>query len=194
MNGYEKRTLLKKESIINTARKLFTQRGVTDVKISEIAAKANVSQVSIYNYFGDKNNLAKEVLIIILDEVIQEYEEILNRDIPFPEKLTIIMTKKHAAVIEASCSLFSSYAWSDKVLRQVYREAALIKSTHIYLKFIKLGKKEGAIEKWIPDDAILSYLNASITIMQDPDYLKTNDEYKLGIFRLFLYGLLGKEN
>jgi len=57
-----------------------------------------------------------------------------------------------------------------------------------------LGKKEGVIEKWIPDEAILSYLNASITIMQNPDYLKTNDEYKLGISRLFLYGLLGKKN
>jgi hypothetical protein len=55
---------------------------------------------------------------------------------------------------------------------------------------VQLGKKEGVIEKWIPDEAILSYLNASITIMQNPDYLKTNDEYKLGISRLFLYGLL----
>jgi AcrR family transcriptional regulator len=193
MNGYEKRTQLKRQSIIDNARELFTQRGVTDVKISEIAARADVSQVSIYNYFGDKNQLAKEVLIVMLDEVIQEYDEILNRDIPFPEKLTIIMTKKHSAVIETSNSLFSAYAWSDKVLRQVYREAALIKSTHIYLKFIQLGKKEGTIEKWIPNEAILSYLNASITILQDPEYLKTNDEYKLGIFRLFLYGLLGKE-
>jgi len=194
MNGYEKRTQLKKQSILNTARELFARRGVTDVKISEIAARANVSQVSIYNYFGDKNKLAREVLTVMLNEVIQEYDEILNRDIPFPEKLTIIMTKKHAAVIEASSSLFSANAWSDKVLRQVYREAALTKSTHIYLKFIRLGKKEGAIEKWIPDETILSYLNASITIMQDPNYLKTSDEYKLGIFRLFLYGLLGKEN
>jgi AcrR family transcriptional regulator len=193
MNGYEKRTQLKKQSIIDNARELFIQRGVTEVKISEIAARANVSQVSIYNYFGDKNQLAKEVLIVMLDEVIQEYDEILNRDIPFPEKLEIIMTKKHSAVIEASSSLFSAYAWSDKVLRQVYREAALIKSTHIYLKFIQLGKKEGTIEKWIPDEAILSYLSASITIMQDPEYLKTNDAYKLGIFRLFLYGLLGKK-
>ncbi|NLB52485.1 MAG: TetR/AcrR family transcriptional regulator, partial [Syntrophomonadaceae bacterium] len=118
MNGYEKRTQLKKQSIIDNARELFTQRGVTDVKISEIAARANVSQVSIYNYFGDKNKLAKEVLIVMLDEVIQEYDKILNGDIPFPEKLKIIMTKKHSAVIEASSSLFSAYGWSDQVLRQ----------------------------------------------------------------------------
>ena len=44
MNGYEKRTQAKKEAILNVARELFTKRGIADVKISEIAAKANVSQ------------------------------------------------------------------------------------------------------------------------------------------------------
>jgi hypothetical protein len=34
------------------------------------------------------------------------------------------MAKKHDAVIGASRSHFSEYAWSDKVLQQVYWEAA----------------------------------------------------------------------
>ncbi len=194
MNGYERRTEAKKKAIINAARELFTERGVTEVGVGEIAAKAHVSQVSIYNYFGDKNTLAKEVLIAFVDKAIQEYEEILNREIPFPEKLKIIMTRKQDAVIEASRSHFSEYAWRDKILRQVYWEAAAVKSNHIYLKFIELGKKEGAIDEHIPDDAILKYLYSSISIMQEPDYLKTSHEYKLGIFRLFLYGLLGKQS
>ncbi|MBB6214246.1 AcrR family transcriptional regulator [Anaerosolibacter carboniphilus] len=193
MNGYEKRTKAKKESIINAARELFTERGITDVGISEIAAKAGVSQVSIYNYFGDKNSLAKEVLISYLDQSIQEYEEILKGDIPFSEKLKIIMDKKHDAVIEVSRSNFSKYAWEDKTLQQVYKEAATIKATSIYTKFIELGKKEGAIDESIPNDAILSFLFSSVSIMQQSDYLKTSLEYKMGILRLFLYGLLGKE-
>lgn len=193
MNGYEKRTQAKKNAIIQSARTLFVERGVTDVGVGEIAAQAKVSQVSIYNYFGDKNTLAKEVLIAILDQIIQEYEEILNKEIPFLEKLQIIMEKKYEAVIEASLSHFSEYAWSDKVLRQVYWEAVAIKSAHIYSEFIELGKKEGAIDEAIPSEAILKYLHMSTAIMQDPEYLKTSEDYKLGIFRLFLYGLLGKE-
>lgn len=193
MNGYEKRTKAKKESIINAARELFTERGITDVGISEIAAKAGVSQVSIYNYFGDKNSLAKEVLISYLDQSIQEYEEILKRNIPFSEKLKTIMNKKHDAVIEVSRSNFSKYAWEDKTLQQVYKEAATIKATSIYTKFIELGKREGAIDESIPNDAILSFLFSSVSIMQQSDYLKTSLEYKMGILRLFLYGLLGKE-
>lgn len=193
MNGYERRTEAKKKAIIDAARELFTERGVTDVGVGEIAAKAGVSQVSIYNYFSDKHTLAKEVLIAFLDKAIQEYEEILNRGIPFSEKLEIVMAKKQDAVIGASRSHFSEYAWSDKVLQQVYWEAAAVKSAHIYLRFIDLGKKEGAIDERIPNDAILKYLYSSISILQEPEYLKTSGEYKLGIFKLFLYGLLGKE-
>ena len=65
LNGYERRTKAKKESIVNAARKLFTTRGITDVSIKEIAAKANVSQVTIYNIFGSKNALQKKCLFLI---------------------------------------------------------------------------------------------------------------------------------
>lgn len=193
MNGFEKRTKAKKDSIINAAWQLFSKRGITDVSINEIAAKAEVSQVSIYNYFGNKNNLAKEVLASYLDKTIDEYDEILEREIPFSEKLKIIMDKKHEATAELSHSAFSKYAWEDKTFQQAYKEAANSKAISVYIKFIELGKKEGAIDNNIPTDAILAFLLSSISIIEQSDYLKTSSEYKRGILKLFFYGLLGKE-
>ena len=192
MNGYERRTKAKKDSIINAAWELFSERGITDVGISEIAAKAKVSQVSIYNYFGDKNTLAKEVLVSYLDKTIKGYDEILEREIPFYEKLKLIIDKKHKATTELSSSAFSKYAWEDKTLQQVYKEAAHSKAISGYIKFIELGKKEGAIDKGIPTDAILAFLLSSVSIIEQSDYLKTSPEYKMGILRLFFYGILGK--
>lgn len=192
MTGYEKRTNAKKEAIINVARDLFTNRGVTDVGISEIAAKAQVSQVSIYNYFGDKSSLAREALISYLDKSIHEYEEILSRDIPFVEKLNIIIDIKHDSITELSRSNFSEQAWEDKILQQLFKEAAVDKALSIYTKFIELGINEGVIDRSIPKDAILSFLFSSMSIIQSSDYLNTSSEYKMGILRLFLYGLIGK--
>lgn len=191
MNGYEKRTQTKKESIINSARELFIKRGITDVSISEIAAKANVSQVSIYNYFGDKNSLAKEVLISYIDSLVNEYDEILESNIPFEEKLKIIITKKYDAVTNLSKTSFSSYAWQDKTLKDIYSEAANLKIRAIFMKFIQKGKSEGYISKAIPDEAILSFLTASSYITQQTDYIDKGDDYKIGIINLFLYGLIG---
>jgi len=193
MNGYEKRTKLKKDSIINAAWELFSKRGITDVHISEIAAKAKVSQVSIYNYFGDKKTLAREVLASYLDKAIKGYDEILEREISFSEKLKLIIDKKNKATTELSRSAFSEYAWEDKLLQQVYKKAVNSKAISVYKKFIELGKKENAIDKNIPDDAILAFLLSSVSIIEQSDYLKTSPEYKMGILQLFFYGLLGRE-
>ena len=103
------------------------------------------------------------------------------------------MDKKYSAVVDISQSSFTKYAQKDKTLQQIYKEASTTKAISIYKKFIKLGKEEGAIDHTISDDAIMSFLLSIVSIMQQPDYLKTSLEYRMDIFRLFLYGILGKE-
>lgn len=194
MNGYERRTKAKKEAIINAARKLFSERGVTDVGISEIAEKAKVSQVTIYNYFGDKNTLAGEALVSYIDAAIREFEVILEKEIPFSEKLKSIVGIKHDMMLEVSSSYFSKYAWEDKALRQILKEAATKRAINLYIRFIELGKNEDAIDKSIPSDAILSYFQSAISVIQSPEFFKTSSEYKMGFLKLFLYGIIGKEH
>lgn len=194
VNGYEKRTKQKKDSILEIATKLFIERGITNVSISEISTKAGVSQVSIYNYFGDKNNLAREAFISYIKQVVREYEELLDRDIPFSEKIEQIMCKKHNAILELSHSDFSQQAMEDKAFRQLYKEAASIQAQSVYGKFIQVGKKAGAIDPSLSDDALLTFLLSSASIMHQPDYYKKSIKYKENILNLFLYGLLGKHH
>jgi AcrR family transcriptional regulator len=190
MNGYEKRTHVKKAAILEVARELFAERGVTDVGVSEIAAKARVSQVSIYNYFGDKQHLVREVLLSYLDSSMQEYEEILKQAIPFGEKLKRILNEKRDLIVEISRAKFSQAAWEDKSFQKLFREAALAKAVGIYTQFIEEGKKEGAIDERMPNDAILAYLLSTVSIIQRPEYLNTSPEYKMAIVHLFLHGVL----
>lgn len=193
MNGYERRTKAKKEAVVSAARELFTARGIKDVGVGEIAAKAGVSQVTIYHYFNDKNALVKEILQFYLDKAIREYEDILVRDVPFPQKLKAALEREHDDEAEAARSHFSEYAWGDKALQEAFEEAAAEKSACLYRKFIGLGKKEGFIDVDIPDDAILAILFALIPVFHLPDSRKANGEYRKGVAKLLLYGLLGKE-
>jgi AcrR family transcriptional regulator len=192
-DGFERRSELKKQAIIQAAKELFTERGVTDVGISEIAAKAHVSQVSIYNYFGDKNTLAKEVFTAILDAEIEKFEEILDTDIPFCEKYKILSVKNRRRILEIKSSQFRQYALQDKVLQRLFEEALTIKSIHAYMKFVEAGKKEGANNKDIPDDAIRDFIVQLVSFIQRPDFLQMSEVYIAGFFKLMLYGLFGKE-
>ncbi len=64
MNGFERRRELKKKSILQAAYDLFSARGIKDVGIAEIAQKAAVSQVSIYNFFDSKENLVRQAMFV----------------------------------------------------------------------------------------------------------------------------------
>jgi len=191
LNGFEKRTKAKKAAIIDAARELFTARGIQGVSISEIAERANVSQVSIYNYFGDKNSLAKEAFLSFIEQAISKFELILEGDAPFAEKLELIMQDKSDMVKQVALSHFDELALGDKVLLTVLGEAVMDKVTVLYQSFIEMGKKEGAINPAISTEAAMSYLMMTMSIFERPDFLTTSDDYKLGMIELFLYGLVG---
>ena len=66
MNGFERRTELKKDKIRTAALKLFCTYGPDKTSINEIAQEAGVSPASIYNYFGSKEGLMKDTIINFL--------------------------------------------------------------------------------------------------------------------------------
>jgi len=193
MNGYEKRTQIKKQAIIDAARELFARRGFSGVGINDIADKSGISHVSIYNYFGDKKSLAVAALASYLDKAIEEYEVILEQEVPFTEKLRRIMDLKFSKFEEVASSYFSTLAWDDKAFQEVYKEAAYVKAVPVYTRFIELGKAEGAVDPNIPTEAILAYIFQVMPLLQHKDYLRTSVGYKGGLFKLFLYGILGQE-
>jgi len=193
MNGYEKRTAAKKAAIIEAARELFTQRGMRHVSVGEIAKKAGVSQVSIYNYFIDKNTLAKEAFISFIDAVIAEYEWIMERNISFEEKIIQIMQNKSEVVGRIAVTYFNEQALGDMILNQVFQEALNEKADVFYQKFIALGKKAGYIDENVPAEAAISFLLMLADYIQHPGYAAESEELKTGIINLFMYGLIGKK-
>ena len=53
----QNKTELRKRQIIDTATKVFAQRGFNETTISEIAKEAKISEASIYEYFSTKEGL-----------------------------------------------------------------------------------------------------------------------------------------
>ncbi|HET8842133.1 MAG TPA: helix-turn-helix domain-containing protein, partial [Ktedonobacteraceae bacterium] len=87
MNGYERRSQRKREAILDAAQQLFFERGITSVHVAEIAMQAQVSQVTIYHYFGNKQELAFEVIKRLMNRAMDDAEQLLTMDIPFRAKL-----------------------------------------------------------------------------------------------------------
>nr|WP_231097501.1 TetR/AcrR family transcriptional regulator [Dehalococcoides mccartyi] len=96
MDGFEKRKTQSKEAILRVALELFEQHGFSRVCIPEIARQAGVSPVTVYNHFGNKEALIKEIFKVFLDNLLDSYRKIIEAKMPFEEKLETLFFSQEA--------------------------------------------------------------------------------------------------
>ena len=191
MNGYQRRTEAKKEAILETARRLFAARGLQDVSIKEIAATAKVSQVTIYHYFGDKASLAQRSFVDYVEIAMCSFEATLAEDIPFAEKIERIISGKQEIIGSAVLSFFSQQALADPSFLQLFGAAVRDRAKAIYRQTIEQGQNEGVIDPKIPLETLLTYMELSLALFENSEFMATSATNKSYLLSLFLYGLIG---
>lgn len=77
----------KKEKVIETARRLFTEYGYKKVSMDEIARESNVTKKTIYTYFKDKESMFKYFIDEELKHMRLIVEKIKNSNDTFINKL-----------------------------------------------------------------------------------------------------------
>ena len=97
-NGFQRRKRRKRSQILQAALQLFERHGFRRVSIADIASHARVSQVTIYNHFGSKESLIREVLRTFLEARLERYRKIIAGSLPYREKLRSIVTDKAALI------------------------------------------------------------------------------------------------
>ncbi|EAH4450217.1 TetR/AcrR family transcriptional regulator [Listeria innocua] len=191
MNNYEKRTLKKKTAIIQAALSLFGKQGFSDVSIKDIASLAGVSQVSIYNYFGNKEALVAECAKIIMQDTITLAEEILVSEGTFTDKLARAIQLCQAEINMSLSKFISTEASKDSQFITLLVNNINKLKKDIYMKYVAAGKKAKVINNDISDDVIQLFIDAinglGLTVPEEELEKKQAE-----IIHLFLYGLIGK--
>ncbi|MBC1376745.1 TetR/AcrR family transcriptional regulator [Listeria sp. FSL L7-1699] len=191
MNNYEKRTLKKKTAIIQAALSLFGKHGFSDVSIKDIASLAGVSQVSIYNYFGNKEALVAECAKIIMQDTITLAAEILVSEGSFTDKLARAIQLCQAEINVSLSKFISTEASKDSQFITLLVNNINKLKKDIYMEYVAAGKKAKVINNDISDDVIQLFIDSinglGLTVPEEELEKKQAE-----IIHLFLYGLIGK--
>ncbi len=192
MDGFQRRKEQKKNDILEAALALFMEYGIQKVSIAEIAKKANVSQVTIYNYFESKHNLIHEVFIYYVDHAYSDAEQIVYSDLPFPKKIEQLTFNKKEVARQMNPELYQylmkEYTTNGNYIEKIYVEKAI----PLYNYLFSEGREKGYIDPSLSNEAILFY------IQMLKDYIQREDVYKKilplteEITKIFFYGIVGK--
>ncbi|MFC1994223.1 TetR/AcrR family transcriptional regulator [Chloroflexota bacterium] len=196
MNGFERKKEQKRQSILRVAIELFKTYGFKKASINDIAGKANVSQVTIYNYFGSKEELVREVVKAIILNLIERVREIMKEDRPFPEKLETIIFDKANIASQYRGELLQIMAQSDPETQQWIESLWRKDVNKVTLDLIEEGKRQGCINTHQSEKAIMLYFEILRKGAFASRELFANIEPDVELYRelnqLFVYGLVGK--
>lgn len=195
MDGFQRRKEKKKGNIIHAAVELFCTHGIQKVSMAEIAKKANVSQVTIYNYFGSKDELLRYVIVGFMDNKWKEFEELLESNIPFPQKIEQMIFDKSETAKMLNPEFLKTVMSNNEDIQRLIEDFYKNKALPGLMKIIEQGQKEGYVKEGISNDAILFYIHMFKEATNRPEFFSNHEQaIKLSkdLTTLFFYGLLGK--
>lgn len=159
---------VKENFIIDVATELFFERPVSSVTIKDIAEKAGVGEMTIYRYFGKKQNIVLAVALK-LQKDIYRYFDMSNGSNGF-EKLSIfynsflkifVESTKHYGFIKE----FDSYMLDNSDDNNLYGyESSLDSFKEKYLLAYEEGLKDGSVKK--VDNIEMLYFSSTHALLE----------------------------
>ncbi|TYP74064.1 TetR/AcrR family transcriptional regulator [Paenibacillus methanolicus] len=157
MNGFERRTMQKKELILTAAWQLFSSRGYAGTAVNDIADAARVSPATVYNYFETKERLHAAAVLRWMEEQVARYEQLLNAPLRFPEKTRALMELEADNLRLLADASRHTRGDGEEALRQSIETFGDGQASRFFSRYLEQGKAEGFIDPALTEEAAKRY-------------------------------------
>ena len=196
MKAYERIIERNKERILRATLELFQTYGVKRATISDIAHKAGVSLATVYNHFGNKENLTRDTIKYFLTTTVANISQIIKDNLSFLEKMERIILYKSDMFGQYQGAFIQTIISEDQEIRHIIDSVYLTEIRQLMIDFYEEGKRLGYVNPELSTENILRYLSIVRSGMAAESVLSENSEHNRKIMqeltRLFLYGIMGK--
>ncbi|WRP07309.1 TetR/AcrR family transcriptional regulator [Rossellomorea aquimaris] len=195
MDGFQKRTDQKKEMIKNTAIELLRTLPPKKVSIRDISAKADVSMVTIYNYFQNKDGLFLEIVKDMVDEQLNSSRKIIESGEQFPLKIKKLIYNKSLLLSDFHPD-FITYIMQNEETKRILSEVHEKESSSLIEKFIQSGIEEGYVNPELPAPLLMNMIELFRRDIHSQESILSSgfnmNEIHMHIIEMLLYGVSGK--
>ncbi|WP_239551477.1 hypothetical protein [Paenibacillus elgii] len=127
-----------------------------------------------------------------MDTTLEKYEDILGAEIPFQQKMDLILCDRSEIANQLNVNLIRATA-GDPAIRDYLEQFYQNKTLPFFEKLIDQGKKEGYIDPSISMEAAMVYIQLFKEALARPGFLQQASESMLqDLNRLFYFGFIGR--
>lgn len=197
MNGFEKRKAMIKGNIMKTTMVMLRTLEPKRLRIADIAKEAEVSQVTIYNYFGSKEELLKESFKDFIQRAIREFEEEMLKQQSLRELISYTIFKEKETYYNLSPALIKEVLFDDPEMYAFIQEQYDTNILPLMVKMLEDGKASGEISDKVSVEAFLMiiqvYMKSSEEMLGAMEKHKDKTAFLDELLHLIFYGLCGQE-
>jgi AcrR family transcriptional regulator len=182
----------KLQQILDTGRQLFMRYGIHRVTVEEMCETANVSKMTFYKYFKNKIDLALYIIKDIVAKGEKRYKKILAMNIPYREKVKLIVQLKMEQTKDFSREMLEDIWMSPFLEIKDFMEQTKRDNLGLFIQDLKKAQTEGDIRENMKPEFILYILNHMIELIEDEKLAAlypSVPELVLELTNFFFYGI-----
>ncbi|MBE6495217.1 MAG: TetR/AcrR family transcriptional regulator [Methanobrevibacter thaueri] len=135
----------RKKELLKIAYDMFLTQGYENTTVDEIIEKAQIAKGTYYYYFESKEQMLEEVIDMMIDSEIEAAREIIETDIPVPQKIVGIIASVKPT--EAEQPIKNALFQPENVLmHHKVRKKLIHVVTPLLSEVINEGVREGIFE------------------------------------------------
>ncbi len=159
MNGYQRRSELKKQSILKAALELFQQYGMNKVTVRDIADRAGVSHVTVYKHFQDKNDIMRQVIKTRSLLILEELRQVMESNITLEEKLSKLIFQRARIAAQSKTNQLFKIISSDPELKKFFLSVWQKENSKMEIKLLEEGIENGYAHPEVAKETMQLYLD-----------------------------------
>jgi AcrR family transcriptional regulator len=195
MDRFERRKEQSKEGIRRAAEELFSRFGADKVSINDIARKAGVSEATVYNNFGNKENLVRDYHGTIIEKIASSFRGIIVMKKSWVDKFQGFL-QSWLDIADRYKLEIGSTGRSEGSNQSDTESFKLVKGEieNSLREFIKEGKEQKNLNSDISDEAMMTYIKFyQQGISSNPEIIeriRRDKKYSDDLLSLFMYGIV----
>ncbi len=142
-----------REHLIKVARKLFAQKGIENITMSNIATEAKRSRRTVYTYFQSKEELLEASIEMEVKKISAAITKVAMAQLPPDKKIVrLIFIRLHSlrSIIRRNSGISDEYFNNDKIINYI-RKKFDSKEIALFRSIISEGKHKGIFNVESPD-------------------------------------------